>query len=235
MRLGVVTDTQDRCGRVLERRAVTDAARERITETAREFTGPIMQVPPMYSAVKQSGVPMYRLARAGRSVTREPRPVTIHELEIGPVRRDRLEFRAVCSSGTYIRTLCHDIGARLGCGAVLGALRRTAVGHFGADAATSLDEFRSFDDVAAGILHCGDMVPDMPSTSVNAATAVAVINGRPVPADGIEQKCQEGEWIRIDRENGRLLAVGQLRNAKSDGDIRCVWPRVVLEERACAS
>jgi tRNA pseudouridine55 synthase len=235
MRLGVTTDTQDRCGRVLNRRAVTESMRRRLPETAQKFTGPIMQVPPMYSAVKQGGTPLYRLAREGRTVSRDPRPVTIHELRFGDVTRNEVGFRATCSSGTYIRTLCHDMGEQLGCGAIMNELRRVAVGHFDITEATPLDELRERDDVAARIRPYGDIVRGLPSTSVTSTMAAAVANGRPVSAETIEDKCPEGSWIRIEQENGRLLAMGQLRNTEAHDENRCVWPKVVLEERACAS
>jgi len=95
-----------------------------------EFTGSIEQVPPMYSALKQSGQPLYKLARQGIEVARRPRRVTIHELQIVSLDGERLEIDVRCSKGTYIRTLAEDIGARLGCGAHITALRRLGVGHF---------------------------------------------------------------------------------------------------------
>ncbi len=235
MRLGVTTDTQDRCGRVINRRAVTDTARDRLYEVANEFTGHIYQVPPMYSAVKQQGVPLYQLARKGLTVERKPRSVVIDELRFGPVRRNEVAFQTKCSSGTYVRTLCHDIGEKLGCGAVLSELRRLNVGHFSIDDAVRLDQMTSGVDLMDRVRPAADIVRFLPSTLVNPATAATVANGRPVPASCETCQWPEGTWIRIERENGRLLAVGQVRPTKEQEPSLCVWPRIVMENRVCAS
>ena len=134
LRLGLVTDTQDVTGRVLEERPVTCAPAE-VEAALAAFRGEITQIPPMYSALKRDGKKLYELARAGKEVERAPRPVTIHALEVveqtGP---NCYTLRVRCSKGTYVRTLCHDIGAALGCGGCMSALRRTeAAGDGGRD------------------------------------------------------------------------------------------------------
>ena len=125
LRLGMVTNTQDSAGEVLEERAVS-VGREELEAVLPRFTGPIEQVPPMFSAIKRNGKKLYELARKGQEVHRDPRPVTIHALEVlersGP---DRFLLRVRCSKGTYVRTLCHDIGQALGCGGCMDQLRRT--------------------------------------------------------------------------------------------------------------
>ena len=137
LRLGLVTDTQDSTGQVLETRPVT-ADRRALEAVLLRFTGPIEQVPPMYSAIKIGGRKLCDLARKGQEVHRPPRPVTIHALEVleqtGP---DRYLLRVRCSKGTYVRTLCHDIGQTLGCGGCMSSLRRTlAAGYTLAEAVT---------------------------------------------------------------------------------------------------
>ena len=139
--LGVETDTQDLTGRVLERRSV-EAGREEILAAAESFVGDYMQVPPMYSALKVDGKKLYELARAGKEVERKPRPVRIYELEILEFRLPVVVFRAVCSKGTYIRTLCSDIGGKLGCGGAMQSLKRTRVGRFSLEAARTLGEIQ---------------------------------------------------------------------------------------------
>lgn len=131
LKLGVVTNTQDTTGEVLEERSVT-VAREDVEQILPRFTGPIEQVPPMYSAIKINGKKLYELARKGKEVERKPRPVAIHALEL----LDRADtggdfsLRVVCSKGTYMRTLCHDIGQALGCGGCMSSLQRVKAAGF---------------------------------------------------------------------------------------------------------
>lgn len=137
LRLGLVTDTQDITGNALQSHSVSVTAAD-VEEAFSRFTGEIEQIPPMYSAVKIQGKKLYELARKGREVERPPRKVTIYALEpLEQVNDTDYRFRCLCSKGTYIRTLCHDIGAALGCGGTLYALRRTrAAGFTEADAVT---------------------------------------------------------------------------------------------------
>lgn len=141
LRTGVVTDTQDITGAVL-RTSDKPVSKKELSEVIPEFTGDILQIPPMYSAIKVQGKKLYDLARSGVEVERSPRPVTIKKLEI--IGEDAGDFilRVVCSKGTYIRTLCYDIGERLGTGASLSSLRRTVAGDFSINDAHSIDELR---------------------------------------------------------------------------------------------
>ncbi len=132
MRLGMTTSTGDLEGAVTSRAPVT-VSREDVAAAARRFVGEIMQVPPMYSAIKQGGEPLYRLARAGLDVPRAPRAVVIRELAVLAMAGAEVELAVTCSKGTYIRVLAEDIGRALGCGACLAALRRTGVGGFALD------------------------------------------------------------------------------------------------------
>ena len=127
--LGVATDTEDTTGTVLFRREVS-VIQEQLTEVLERFRGEIMQIPPMYSALKVNGQKLCDLARKGRQVERQPRPVTIHELTLLSREGDTLRLRVRCSKGTYIRTLCADIGEALGCGGCMQALRRTQAGEY---------------------------------------------------------------------------------------------------------
>ena len=129
LRLGVATDTEDTTGTVLTHREVS-VTPDQLTAVLERFRGEIMQIPPMYSALKVNGQKLCDLARKGRQVERQPRPVTIHELTLLSREGDTLRLRVRCSKGTYIRTLCADIGEALGCGGCMQALRRTQAGEY---------------------------------------------------------------------------------------------------------
>ncbi|MGB9082082.1 MAG: tRNA pseudouridine(55) synthase TruB [Desulfuromonadaceae bacterium] len=140
MQLGVATDTLDMTGRVVRESDFSSVSPPQLLDAFSRFTGPILQVPPMYSAIKQSGQPLYKLARMGQEVERAPRPVEIHSIELLSFTSPFVSIRVTCSRGTYVRTLADDIGAMLGCGAALKELRRTASGPFEISAAHTLDE-----------------------------------------------------------------------------------------------
>ena len=133
MRLGLVTDTEDIWGEVLEERGAEDVTEEQIRETAASFRGEILQKPPVYSALKVKGKKLYEYARQGIAVEIQPRPVTIERLEIEEIdlKQKEIVFEVTCSKGTYIRSLCRDMGEKLGCGAVMSGLTRTVSGAFG--------------------------------------------------------------------------------------------------------
>lgn len=127
-KLGIKTDSGDADGEVIERRPVGQLDSNEVAEVLQGFLGRISQIPPMHSALKQNGTPLYKLAHQGLEVEREPREVEIHQLELIRLEGDELEFDVHCSKGTYVRTLAEDIGEKLGCGAHIVALRRTSVG-----------------------------------------------------------------------------------------------------------
>ena len=131
LKLGVVTNTQDTTGEILEERLV-EVSGEQLRAVLDRFTGDIEQIPPMYSAIKIGGKKLYELARKGKEVERKPRPVTIHTLELEgwPDAGEEFTLRVVCSKGTYVRTLCHDIGQALGCGGCMSSLRRVKAAGF---------------------------------------------------------------------------------------------------------
>lgn len=139
LRLGVVTDTQDTTGTVLEEHKV-NITLEQLDAALERFRGEIEQIPPMYSAIKVNGQPLYKAARKGKEIVREPRRVSISELERTGGDEVHITLRVRCSKGTYIRTLCHDIGAALGCGGAMSALRRVQSGAFDLADAHTLGE-----------------------------------------------------------------------------------------------
>ena len=143
LRLGQVTNTQDISGETLETRPVTVTPAE-VEAVLKQFLGDIQQIPPMYSAIKINGQKLYDLARTGQEVARKPRSITIYELELLEQQSETdYRFRCVCSKGTYIRTLCHDIGQALGCGGTLYSLRRTMAAGFTLDQAVTLEDVQT--------------------------------------------------------------------------------------------
>ena len=143
LRLGLVTDTQDTSGRTLAERPVT-VTTDDIAAVLPRFTGAIQQIPPMYSAIKINGQKLYDLARQGREVERKPRPVTIHRLELLEQLSDtEFTLRVRCSKGTYVRTLCHDIGQALGCGGCMASLRRTMAAGYTLDESHTLEQVQA--------------------------------------------------------------------------------------------
>lgn len=143
MRLGEVTDSQDADGEVTETKPVPELSREQLEEAFAKFKGDFYQTPPMVSAIKKDGVPLYKLARQGKVVEREPRFVHVYGHEIKRVTLPEIEFRVACSKGFYVRTYAHDIGQELGCGAHLRSLRRTKSGRFCVDGAVTVDELKT--------------------------------------------------------------------------------------------
>ena len=140
MLLGITTDSQDMDGEVTREADCAAITAEQITEEMQKRTGDIMQTPPMVSAVKKNGVPLYKLARKGVTVEREPRLIHVYNFSLRGFEPPRAQFRIKCTKGTYVRTLCHDIGEALGCGACLESLRRTQSGSYRVERAQKLDD-----------------------------------------------------------------------------------------------
>ena len=145
LRLGSVTDTQDITGTVLESRQV-NVSESQLAETLESFKGEQLQLPPMYSAIKVNGRRLYDIARSGGEVERKKRPITIHELSLAGRDGEDYILDVSCSKGTYVRTICHDIGQALGCGGCMAALRRTKAGGFEVSQAHKLSEVQRYAD-----------------------------------------------------------------------------------------
>jgi tRNA pseudouridine55 synthase len=143
IRLGSITDTQDVAGQVLETREVPSLDRATIERAFARFHGDFYQMPPMVSAIKKAGVPLYKLAREGKIVEREPRFVHVYAHEVRDIRLPEIDFQVICSKGFYVRTYAHDIGEELGCGAHLSILRRTKSGRFTVEGALRIDELET--------------------------------------------------------------------------------------------
>jgi tRNA pseudouridine55 synthase len=149
MKLGATTDSQDSDGKIVEEKPVPALTNEQITAAFAKYVGDFYQVPPMVSALKQGGVPLYKLARAGKTVEREPRLVHINGFVLENIALPLIKFRIQCSKGFYVRTYCHDIGQDLGCGAHLVQLSRTKSGNFSLERALSWDALQQMNDAHA--------------------------------------------------------------------------------------
>lgn len=206
LRLGTVTNTQDITGQILETHPVevTEAA---VREALEHFTGSQSQVPPMYSAVKIGGRKLYELARKGQDVERRPRDITIHALELLGREDGDLLLRVRCSKGTYVRTLCHDMGAYLGCGGCLSGLRRTRAGRFALDQAVTLEDIQAAkeDGTHETLLRSVDsLFADLPALELQGTGEKRLRNGGefPVPA-------ADGRY-RVYGAGGEFLLLGQV-------------------------
>jgi len=221
VRLGVRTATGDAEGEVIERRAVAiDEAQ--LAAALGRFRGEIAQVPPMYSALKRDGRPLYELARAGKTVEREARRVTIHELELQERAGDLLRLRIRCSKGTYIRQLAEDLGGALGTCAHLEALRRTAAGDFRLSQAVDLERFRDMDEAGrqASLLPPDSLLAALPAVRLAPEEALRFRQGQAVQA-GLAPAAA----CRVLGDTGALLGVGE---AGADGKLR---PLRLLSQR----
>jgi tRNA pseudouridine55 synthase len=140
MQLGIATDSQDADGQIVSEHDPSDLTREEVEIVMQSFKGDQMQIPPMVSAIKKDGVPLYKLARKGKVIEREPRLIHVYRFDMTDFRNPEVGIRVRCTKGTYVRTLCADVGEKLGCGAHLAALRRTAIGEFHVRDAITLDD-----------------------------------------------------------------------------------------------
>jgi tRNA pseudouridine55 synthase len=221
LKLGETTDTQDATGTVLRRSPITALTESRIREIVAGFEGRIQQVPPMYSAVKVGGVPLYKAARAGKDVARQAREVTVFRLEIVNIQLPNVMLRVVCSKGTYIRTLCADIGEQLGVGGHMATLIRERVGPLVVEQALTVEEVEARlaqGTLAGSMLTLDEALVELPVCIVGAETARKVLHGMPVPAadvlswQGLPTVFSEasGRAIRIKDSVGQLVAIGTM-------------------------
>lgn len=214
LRLGTVTDTQDTTGNVLETRPV-NVTKAELEAALSAFMGEIDQLPPMYSAIKINGQKLYELARRGKEVERHPRHITVHELELLSGEGTDWQIRIHCSKGTYVRTLCADIGERLGCGGCMASLQRTKAGTFTLAQAHAMSDLIAEADPEALLLPVDTLFAAYPALTVNAPAEKKLRNGAAVKAGNRPDGC-----CRVYSENGEFLlfgkvAGGQLTTVKS--------------------
>nr|XP_061797997.1 tRNA pseudouridine synthase B-like [Nerophis lumbriciformis] len=211
VRLGVQTSTGDPEGEALERAGIPELSRRDITEALTAFEGEIDQIPPMYSALKRDGRRLYQLAREGQQVTREPRPVTIHELSLLDFGADWLKLEVVCSKGTYIRVLAEDIGRALGTVAHAESLRRTAVGPFVASKIHTLDQLSDcveggWASLDALLISTDAALVNLPPIRISAEHTARVKHGNSVTVES----GQGVGLVRIYGADQQFMGVGEL-------------------------
>ena len=204
IRFGLTTDTEDITGKVLTEAEVS-LTEEDVLNVLPKFRGDILQVPPMYSAIKVNGQKLYDLARKGREVERQPRPITIHELELLEFTGNEARLRVRCSKGTYIRTLCKDIGEALGCGGCMAALRRVEAGEYTLEGSIPLRQLLDISEAGGDVEHLLRPVDTMFAShrklSLNEKQARLVKNGNAFASD-----CADGTY-RVYAPDGEFLAL----------------------------
>ena len=220
LRLGMVTDTQDISGEILEQKEVAVSTDE-VRNIILSFQGDSMQVPPMYSALKVNGKKLYELARQGKEVDRPARPITVYEIEILEENHPEYTIRVKCSKGTYIRTICHDIGQALGCGGVMAGLTRTRVGEFGIEDAYKLSELQKYADegiLDTMVVPVERMFENLLKLTVRKESMKALHNGNQMKkADFVEAddakgplaELSDGKEFRVYSDEGSFFGVYQ--------------------------
>jgi len=216
VRLGITTDTQDLAGTVLKTSTVPSLSEAQIAEVCSRFVGTIRQIPPMFSALHYRGQRLHELARKGVEVEREPREVVIHTLTLEATALPSFTIRVTCGKGTYVRTLCADIGDLLGCGGALESLIRTRVGPFELDRAvpwTEVRELQHAERLWAALLPLDAGLSHWPEVRLSEAETLALLHGRTVPLAGPGSRSTG--WVRLYEGTGRFLGVGRF----SDGGV----------------
>ena len=193
LRLGLTTDTEDVWGETQEEREVAFTA-EKLEEVLESFRGEILQVPPMYSALKVNGQKLCDLARKGKEVERQPRPITIHELTLLETGENTLRLRVRCSKGTYIRTLCKDIGEALGCGGCMQELRRVTAGEYTIEEAVPLQVLLETEDPGQYLRTVDTMFRNYPAVTLT---------------PNQEKRCRNGNAFTVNLETGTYRAYSQ--------------------------
>lgn len=228
LRLGIATDTQDETGTVTARHPVVRVSDAVVLQTAGRFTGWITQIPPIYSALKHQGTPLYKLARRGKAVEKPARQVRIDRLDILDVNLPEVRFLVSCSSGTYIRTLCADMGEALGCGGHLKTLRRTASCGFSIDSAISLDDLDNLkaqgrlDDAVIGM---NDALHFMPELIADDTLTQKMRNGMKLSeADfPVRPTASDRGFFKVVDQSGHLIAVLGESSAADNYNYCCVF------------
>ena len=209
LRLGITTDTEDITGTVLTQQPAA-VTRQQVEQALEIFRGPILQVPPMYSALKVNGQKLYDLARKGREVERQPRPVTIHQLQLLDMAGSDVRLRVRCSKGTYIRTLCKDIGGALGCGGCMAQLRRVQAGAYTIDEAVPLQQLLESDSPERWLRPVDTLFADYPSVTLTANQEKRCRNGNafsvPYEAGTYRAYSHSGEFLMLAKVESGVMS-----------------------------
>lgn len=220
LRLGLTTDTEDTTGKILTQSdSIPDETA--VMAVLPRFRGEILQVPPMYSALKVGGQKLYDLARRGEVVERQARPITIHRLEAARLTDTDYTLTVTCSAGTYIRTLCADIGAAAGCGGAMASLRRTEAGGFTlAQAHTPAQlEDMSEEERLSLLLPVESLFAELPAISLPAFYERLIRSGCAVDQRKLSQKLEEGQRVRLTSAAGEFFALGEMVTDAENGTL----------------
>ena len=217
--LGKTTDTQDITGEVLEEKSTEALTEEKVREAIEGFIGDYEQIPPMYSALKVNGKKLYELAREGKVIERKARPVKILDIQILEIDLPKVRMEVSCSKGTYIRTLCHDIGEKLGCGGCMESLIRTRVSTFRIEDAKTLDEIETLKQegkLAELLVPIDAMFPSYPKITVKDDGKAFAKNGNPLDLKMLKEACGQYEetQVRLYDESGKFIAIYQWKEKK---------------------
>lgn len=217
--LGKTTDTQDITGEVLEEKSTEALTEEKVREAIEGFIGDYEQIPPMYSALKVNGKKLYELAREGKVIERKARPVKILDIQILEIDLPKVRMEVSCSKGTYIRTLCHDIGEKLGCGGCMESLIRTRVSTFRIEDAKTLDEIETLKQegkLAEFLVPIDAMFPFYPKITVKDDWKAFAKNGNPLDLKMLKEACGQDEetQVRLYDESGKFIAIYQWKEKK---------------------
>lgn len=216
LHLGIETDTQDMTGQVLKELPV-QVSEEKLKETVESFLGEQQQIPPMYSALKVNGKKLYELAREGKTVERKARPVTFSEIQIMEMDFPLIKLSVTCSKGTYIRTLCHDIGQKLGCGGCMEELLRTRSGQFTLEESLTLDEIQQLmqkGKLEEHLVGIEEILENYPTVRCTEMADRLLENGNPVGENLAETGCREG-WVRMYTSKGVFIGIYQWHKASA--------------------
>jgi tRNA pseudouridine55 synthase len=228
---GAATDTYDSSGKVVSTSSTAGLESATVEEAMRAFEGTYEQAAPPYSAKKVNGVKYYELARRGEEVPEALKEITVFELRAtGPIEEDHIPFRLSCSSGTYVRTLAHDLGKKVGCGANLAELRRLQVGPFKIEESTTIDDLRSQTneekDLEVGWVAFDDIPLPFDEVAADARQERRITHGQTVLVRQMESS--EGDWIKLVNQRRQLIAVGTVIERIGSGRVGVIQPRIVF-------
>ena len=234
LKLGEETDTQDFTGNIVSTAKLVDLSPKIIKDSFKRFEGSIEQLPPVYSALKHKGIPLYRLARHGKPMQKPPRCVQIYNLNVQEFTLPLIRFEVTCSAGTYIRTLCADIGKSLGCGGHLTALKRLESSGFTLNQAISmakLEKLRNSPKLSEYIIPMTDALPNLPQVRADRQLAEKIFHGKMVSTrdltglNAIGRTHGTDSEIKVVDRDGDLIAILKYGKLGDHLDYRCVFPK----------